>query len=226
MINVHNKFRTIENRFSCQFTRHEPELLQLAGTTKGVGRMIPCIAFNTEISNWSLKRLLEVLQGGPNTVFINSPGGTVDHFHVVGPALQFTGFTAIGGTVESAAVILHMLGHKRLALPDSTFFFHEVRTFIAGQTVTLCDVKEYEARMERFLSKHGKESEMVEELRWRLSQSQAWLSHMLSTRSGVSASLFLDLMRNEARLSAEEARRLNIVHRVISHDEFIYLERI
>lgn len=175
------------------------------------------ISFQTTIDRWSVEDLMNELNraNAPRGVFVNSPGGQFEFFSTIGPQIQRRGITTLAGEVSSAAVILYLLGHERRALPSSTFFFHEVRTLVdeAG-TITLTDlegIREFEREMS------GRKREALQHWYQQMALAQRWFVHFIQERTGLSSGVFLNLMRSEATLSASDALRYGIVHRV--HEE-------
>lgn len=178
------------------------------------------IRFEREIRKSTIEQLLAKLRlaNAPRTVYISSPGGSFEFFATLGPAIAQQGITTLSGNVYSAAIILFLLGHKRVAFPDATFFFHEVRSLVGSMgEITIADLEEihdYEMYME------GQSRELLQAWRNNMKAAQSWFLRFLSDTTRVSTSTFLDLMRNEATLSAREAMRYNIVHEVVPHDLF------
>lgn len=182
------------------------------------------IPFTGEISESRIVSLLEALQSERThrRVLIDSPGGTFEFFSTLSPALVRTGFTAIASNVQSAAMILQLLGHQRLALPDATFFFHEVRTVLEERgEVTICDLDEFMDREKEALKRFGQAHAEIAEWRRRMSAAQNWMLSFIYERTGLSAGRFMDLMRAEATLTAREARQYGIVHEIVSLDELL-----
>jgi hypothetical protein len=90
------------------------------------------IHFDREMDEDTIGDLFDQMRGMHHPkVQIASNGGKFEFFGTIGPGFSRLGYTAIGERVASAANVLFLLGHKRLALKDSTFFFHEVRAFIS-----------------------------------------------------------------------------------------------
>jgi ATP-dependent protease ClpP protease subunit len=177
------------------------------------------IPFQTPIDRLSVEGLMTQLNqaNAPRIVFVDSPGGEFEFFSVVGPQIQRRGITTLAGEVASAAVILYLLGHERLALPSSTFFFHEVRTLVnENGAVTLTDlqsVREFEREMS------GQKREVLQHWYNQMALAQRWFIHFIHERTGLSSNVFLNLMRSEATLSASDALRYGIVHRVRQDQE-------
>ena len=179
------------------------------------------IMFNKELRRSSVERLLATLRqaNAPRNVFVSSPGGSFDFFSTLGPAIERQGIVTLAGDVRSAAVLLFLLGHVRKVIPESTFFFHEVRALVGpvGEITisNLEEVEEYENQMS------GNERESYQEWRRSMKAAQSWFIHYVSRQSGISIPTFLSLMRSEATLSAREALRYGIAHRLIHSDSEI-----
>ncbi len=178
------------------------------------------IAFTGKISRESVESLIFNLKSeiGRQRVWIDSPGGTFEFFSILGPPLRRFGFTGVAKNIHSAAIALYLLSHKRYALPDATFFFHEVRAIIGNNAITVCDLEDALSFEQRELE--GKSREVVEEMRRNLANAQSWLLSFLCEQSRVSRSVFLDLMRSEVTLSAREALNYGIVQKIVTEDEF------
>ncbi|MCG2696635.1 hypothetical protein L6270_01195 [Candidatus Parcubacteria bacterium] len=179
------------------------------------------IGFSSEVSLDSVQCLLKMLQkkrGGGQMVWIDSPGGSFEFFSTLAPFLLQHSFTSVCRDVRSAAVILFLLGKKRLVLPDGVFFFHEVRAISNdGHEITICDLDaaiDWENERLRSLRR-----EWLEEERIRMRNAQNWMLAFISEQSGISRSTFLSLMRAEATLSAREAVHYGLAHRIVSEDE-------
>ncbi len=175
------------------------------------------IDFSGDITPDRVKDLLNNLRGHPvgRRVWISSAGGAFECFSIYGPPIQRIGFISIGAKVESAANILYLLGHNRLALSDSHFFFHEVRAVIRNRSITLTTVEDaldYEREISR---RH----EGVEELLRQMRNAQDWYISFICQRAKITKAALTSLMRAEATLSAREAVRYGIAHRIVSSDE-------
>lgn len=173
------------------------------------------LSFSGKISRRSVESLLVAMQAAdsPQGVFVNSPGGAFEFFSVLGPPLERMGLTMVAGDVRSAATILYLLGRRRLALPDATFFFHEVRTLVGpvGE-ITITDIArvlEYRDRLA------AEDREGIEEWLRRMRAAQSWFLEFLAVKTQVPSSTFLSLMREGATLTAREARRYGIVHEIV-----------
>ncbi len=181
------------------------------------------INFDGEVTGPRVELLLEVLNHnyGTSCVLINSPGGTFEFFSRIAPPLARSGFVSVGLRVASAAVILQLLGRERLALPESTFFFHQVQTILGQRNeVTVCDL-EYAEEIERELSRRWQlpQGDFIKRWHDQLLRGQAWMLRFISEQTGLPQALFVKLMRDNVTLSAREAVQYGIVHRVISEDE-------
>jgi len=172
--------------------------------------------FEEGIDRRKIEDLLKSLRhpNSPRCVYVNSPGGAFEFFSELGPAIERLGITTLSGNVRSAAVILFLLGHRRVADLSSTFFFHEVRTLVGdGGVITITDlesVREYDRQMS------GKKREVYQEWLRRMELAQRWFVQFIQGRTGVPASTFLNLMRSEATISPHEALRYGIVHEIVS----------
>ncbi len=155
-------------------------------------------------------------------VKIVSPGGTFAFFSRMAPAIERTGFTSIGCDVRSAAIILHLLGARRYATRDAVFFFHEVRAIShdTGDEIMICDLElALDMARDRHSHVRGARRESVEEALLRLKNDQWWMMKFAAERTGVHGSTFLNLMRSEATLNANDALRYGLIHRIVSEDE-------
>ncbi|MFA5841644.1 MAG: ATP-dependent Clp protease proteolytic subunit [Candidatus Paceibacterota bacterium] len=183
------------------------------------------IPFNGIISGSRIENLLNVLRRdcGRSLVVVNSPGGEFEFFSKLAPALMRTGFVSVGNRVASAAIVLQLLGRERLATPNATFFFHEVRTILgAGGEVTICDLERFldmEREMKENLGRACREE--IEMWHQGMAAAQAWMLRFIRQQTGLSAGTFANLMRGEVTLSAREAVQYGIVHRVVSYDELM-----
>ena len=139
----------------------------------------------------------------------------------MGPALARLGFHAYGGQVASAAVVLYLLGRVRYAMPDTTFFFHDVRTVVEPDLhITLCDVEEAVDRareLERRVS--DQRYEVIGEWLRQMRSAQSWMLSFIQQRTGLNAGVFASLMHDEVTLDAREALRYGIVHRIVTMDQ-------
>jgi ATP-dependent protease ClpP protease subunit len=183
------------------------------------------ILFKGEIYPSKVEGLIDQLQridAGPRQqVWIESNGGQFEFFSVLGPPLCRLGFTSVGCDVHSAAVALHLLGHRRIALPSANFFFHEVRSLVnGGGVITICTLEEVLNR-EAKLWKDGAKREFIQEWYNRMRNAQGWFLQFIGQQTGMSPPIFLNLMRENAVLSAREAVRYGLVHQIMSESELL-----
>lgn len=174
------------------------------------------LTFDRDVSAESVSDLLLQLQrpSTPRLVMVDSDGGTFEFFSALGPAVRRCGITTLAGDVASSALVLYLLGHRRQALPDSTFYFHEVRAIIGPYgEITVTDMADY-LGLVNDMSLHG--GEVLEHFLEQMQSAQRWMVSYLSDLTGVPAGTFLTLMRDEVTLTAREARHYNIVHEIIS----------
>lgn len=174
------------------------------------------LTYTGEITEGRVELLLQELrrESGQTGLFVHSPGGTFDFFSRLGPAIARRGITTFAGDVESAAVLLYLLGHRRVAHPQSTFLFHEVRVFPAGLKggpITVTDLKGFEEYRER-MSREGRE--FYDAWLCEMQNAQRWFASFLRAQTDVNAGTFLELMHADTRLTAHEAMRLGVVHHV------------
>lgn len=175
---------------------------------------IPLVSFQGRITPDKVMDMVTTLgsSAAPAGIYVNSPGGRFEFFSVMGPAIARRGIVTLSGEVASAGVILSLLGHHRFAFPDSTFFFHEVRSIVSDQAVLICNIEEALEHQERMCAEMR---EGYEEWLHSLRLAQQWFVDFISQQIGVSAAVILDLMRQEATLSAREAVRYGIIHEIL-----------
>lgn len=180
------------------------------------------IYFDGQISRSRIEGLLTDLRkiNAKQRVWINSLGGTFEFFSILGPPLLYQGFTAVGRDVRSAAIVLYLLGYRRYAIPGTVFFFHEVRAIMDGcGIITIRDLEEVLKLEANLLADEGRE--VVQEQLRRLRNAQSWTLSFIQENTGLPRATFLDLMRSEAVLSAKEAVRYRVAHKVVSKDELL-----
>lgn len=180
------------------------------------------IQFFNEINQERIERLLGVCQShiGKKNIWIISPGGSFEFFSRLGPPLHRQGVTTIGIDVKSAAIILFLLGHQKLVIPESEFFFHEVRVIPSGHNeITICDLED---AME-FVEKKSETEENMKEFLLGMKNAQNWMISYISQISGISKSLFLELMQKEVTLNAKEAVYYGIAQKIVN-PQTLYME--
>lgn len=185
------------------------------------------ISFRGDISKAKIVRLLESLQSdhGRSLVVVDSPGGEFEFFSQLAPPLARAGFVSVGVRVASAAIVLQLLGAERLAVPDATFFFHEVRTIIGSNgEVSVYDL-ERALDIEREMKNRLKlpEREFLEHWYSQMVSAQSWMFSFIAKQTGFPPGRFVNLMRNNVTLSAREAVQYGVVQRIISADEYLAL---
>lgn len=174
--------------------------------------------FDQEIDRRSIERLLVRLKSAnaPRRVLVDSPGGEFEFFSVLGPAIERRGIITMAGDVKSAAVILFLLGQTRQALPDSEFYFHEVRAHVRGEgEITISSLEEFE-EYERKMS--GGRREAYQQWKRNMKAAEAWFLDFMSQRTGLRPAVFQNLMRKEVTLSARDAVHYGIVHEIVPSD--------
>lgn len=179
-----------------------------------------CVRFEGEINEYSVERLLRRLRqvNAPRSVYVSSPGGRFELFSILGPAIERQGIVTLAGEVRSAATILFLLGHTRKAFPNSTFFFHEVRTLVGfyDSGITIADLEEVEWYQNEM---SGRSKETYQEWLRQMKSAESWFLQYINAKTGVPTGMLRNLMRSEATLSAREARQYGIVHEIVPQVE-------
>lgn len=166
--------------------------------------------FRQEINRQSIERLLKVLGSwnAPDTVVIDSPGGTFNFFSVVGPAIARRGITTVADRVYSAATILFTLGSERIVHPNSEILFHEVRVIaLGGRHITVSDVAKYEAILHQMSERPTEE---FDEWQHQMRSAQAWFIRFIADHTGCPASMVRRLMETDTILTGREACQYGI----------------
>lgn len=132
------------------------------------------------------------------------------------------GISTIAGNVRSSAVLLFLLGHQRYSLPDSTFFFHEIRALVgdpkdSNSAITICNLEYVQDYYKDQIK--GQQKEIVQEWHRRMKSAQSWFIQFISETTRVPAPTFLDLMRCNATLSARDAVRYGLAQSIVAHDQ-------
>lgn len=155
-------------------------------------------------------------------VWINSNGGFINFFPLLNGSFNCLQYTAVGEKVCSAAIILFLYGQERLAFPDSTFFFHDVRSrFENGEWVTVSDLETCMEYMDDAKEFYGKSLEEIAKIHHDLHKGQEWMIDFIVQHSTITADKLRILMNEEATLTAQEALEYGMVHRIISRDELL-----
>ena len=87
----------------------------------------------------------------PITIYINSPGGDSDEGFPLIAAIELSEtpiYTINIGQWSSMAFLIGIAGHKRLALPYTTFLLHDGSSFNYGTTSKMQDRAKFEDRFE------------------------------------------------------------------------------
>ena len=173
--------------------------------------------FEGAVDNTSLENLLDSLSSSnsPRLVYVNSPGGKIDHLMPLVPAIEAKKIITAGDAVGSAAVILFLLGYPRYAFPESSFYFHKVSGG-DGMIETWTDIE-----VQRILkSKELSEEVLLFFKEWfrDIRNAQSWVIDFMSEKTGTSKEVFTKLMDNEITLSIREAIQFGLVHKVLQKD--------
>lgn len=182
------------------------------------GYMKSYIHYNGPIDRHSIESMLKALQRPetPRTMLIDSNGGTFHFFSTLAPAIARQGITTVSGDVRSAAVLLFLLGHRRYALPDSTFFFHEVRAMTSFGAITVCNLEDA-MEMEEYMEAEHREN--LEQWRHQMRAAQGWFTDYVSQKINMSPGTITTLMRNNTTLDARDALRYGIVHEIMPYPQ-------
>ncbi len=111
---------------------------------------------------------LDPSQRQPIKLFINSPGGSVSEGFPLVSTIELSKtpvHTVNIGSWSSMAFWIGIAGHKRLALPYTTFLLHEGSTFAGGASGAVQDAIDFEKRYkDEVIKKHVLEhSKMTEQ---------------------------------------------------------------
>ena len=173
--------------------------------------MKPFIHFQAEINDNTVGQLITHLRSwnSPDTVVIDSPGGTFDFFSVRAPAIKRLGVTTVANRVYSAASVLFVLGAERVVHKDSEILFHEVRVVSTdGQHITVSDVDEYEAIL-HYMHK-TQPPEMFSEWRRQMHNAQNWFTQFIADHTHCPVNIVRNLISEDAIISGKEAYRYGL----------------
>lgn len=152
-------------------------------------------------------------------VLINSRGGFIGFFPCLKSSLEDLSFTAVAEKIYSAAIILFLYGQERLAFPDATFLFHEVRTTLEdGSWVTMSEVGTDLRSHSDALEIYGKTIDEIATIYREMQKGQEWMIDFIVQHSTIMDSELRRLMRDEVTLTAQEAMEYGMVHRIISRE--------
>lgn len=182
------------------------------------------LEFTGVVTEDSLTTLLLQLQKTPErkAVVIDSPGGEFTPLAGLRDTLAQADYTAVAyNQVDSAAIMLYVLGKQRLALPDATFKFHLGGVgFIENRAIS---VEQFEAQLaiDRELARlHGQKLLRTgEELFAADWARQDWTLSLLATRTGRDRTTFLNMRNRAALLSARQALQYGLVERIVEPED-------
>lgn len=166
----------------------------------------PILHFKADINEKTINQLIACLRScnSPDTVVIDSPGGSFDFFSTRGPIIKRLGITTIANHVYSAATILFILGAERIVHRESEILLHEVRVITGnGQHVTVSDVDECEAMM--LYMQKSKPPEMFKEWQRQMHNAQEWFVHFVADHTHCPVYMVRNLLRAETVLTGKEA---------------------
>lgn len=176
--------------------------------------------------NLSLRDVESVLTDMRNrnldSLFISSPGGDADIIFYGIEHLMPRKITVIAGNmVHSAALDIFLCGNSRLALPDSSFHFHEVGFTRPGKT-RLCKT---EIEIMAAIALHEGRIKDAMELSCNLAICQEldiMTAQLIQKRTRLTANMVMKLMRGHGcMMSAQEALFYGLVHRIVDYSEVV-----
>jgi ATP-dependent protease ClpP protease subunit len=161
------------------------------------------------------RTLVDLQKRAVNNLFISSPGGDANVILFGIKHLMPKRITVIGGgEVGSAALALFLCGHKRVALPDAQFCFHEAYTWMNGKVV-----RESEVQMLAEIAHIDGRLENAKDLSQTLNMFRdvnANTVRLLSNATTMATERIYNLIRGEGvRMSAEEALYYRLAHEII-----------
>lgn len=178
------------------------------------------IEYDRDIDEEGIRSLLGALRRGdsPKAVLVNSDGGSLTCFDELGPAIKNLEITTMAGDVASSAIVLYLLGRRRLATPRSSFYFHEIRAYPIygpGQDVGIT-LGTFEEAIESVTPDRSAPLRVVTE-QWlsEMKSVQTWFVNFISEQTGIPAGVFLRLMRDETVLRPWDALNLGIIHEIV-----------
>ena len=153
--------------------------------------------------------MLDKESNEPITIFINSPGGSVQDFFAIYNTIQIIKSpinTIVIGMAASASAILAAIGEKRFITEDSEFMLHEVWSFLMG---SVSEIDEKSKRMEKMQNR---------------------LLGILSKKTGKSAEQIKSTFKGKDKFfSAKEAVRFGLADDIIKSNDpkiFKFSERV
>lgn len=170
-----------------------------------------------EIMPWDVAEALRSLQvKNLKTLLISSPGGCATALlYGVEYLLQRKVTTIAGKQASSAGLDLFLCGHERLALPESTFMFHEAGENV-GNNKRICKT-EMELLMEiAILVGNLGEAKLLARKLAAVTMFDKMTADLFQRQTRLNASMVMRLMRGEGcTMDAKEALFYGIVHRII-----------
>lgn len=134
----------------------------------------------------------------PIIIYINTPGGVVTDGYCLIDAIissKTPVYTVNIGTAYSMGFLIFIAGHKRIAMPNSTFLCHDGSSFAWDSTNKLKDRVDFEA------------GEMEEHTK-----------NFIVSRTNIDSDLYEKNKRKEWYFYPEEAKRLGVATHIVGED--------
>jgi ATP-dependent Clp protease protease subunit len=134
----------------------------------------------------------------PIIIYINTPGGVVTDGYCLIDAIissKTPVYTVNIGTAYSMGFLIFIAGHKRIAMPNSTFLCHDGSSFAWDSTNKLKDRVDFEA------------GEMEEHTK-----------NFIISRTNIDSDLYEKNKRKEWYFYPEEAKRLGVATHIVGED--------
>lgn len=134
----------------------------------------------------------------PIIIYINTPGGVVTDGYCLIDAIissKTPVYTVNIGTAYSMGFLIFIAGHKRIAMPNSTFLCHDGSSFAWDSTNKLKDRVDFEA------------GEMEEHTK-----------NFIVSRTNINSDLYEKNKRKEWYFYPEEAKRLGVATHIVGED--------
>jgi len=178
------------------------------------------ILFSASISQYNLMRLISSAEKLPlpRIIFINSSGGVLQPFYFLEPVIRKLRYSSVAFFVGSAAITLYVLGERRLAIPESRFYFHEVSCIINDAMIPINKFDE----LIRYAMKKRSYGYVIKRLfgiKDNMIKMQEFLVNLISRETGISEAQIYSWMLDETTLSALKAYEMGLVEKIVTYEE-------